>query len=124
VVFGREGGSWSPERPDGPTDASAAPLPACAVAEPSLPTQIVRDAERSGRWKRAAAKLVVGLTDQTFTCKTHSGAPRLSGAALAAMHEVLTLSVCKRRDAVRLGTSEAARPPGAASGVLSGATAS
>jgi len=40
---------------------------------------------------------VAGLTDQTFTCKTHSGAPRLSGAALAAMHEVLTLSVCKRR---------------------------
>jgi hypothetical protein len=63
-------------------------------------------------------------TDQTFTCKTHSGAPRLSGAALAAMREVLTLSVCKRRDAVRLGTSEAARPPGAAFGVLSGATAS
>jgi hypothetical protein len=45
---------------------------------------------RGGRGKSAAAKVVVGLTDQTFTCKTHSGAPRLSGAALAAMHEVLT----------------------------------
>src|SRR3954469_6885280 len=60
-------------------------------------------------------RLLVRLTDQTFTCKTHSGAPRLSGAPLAAMHEVLTLSICKRRDAVRLGRVEAARPPGAAS---------
>ena len=51
-----------------------------------------------------------------------SGAPRTSGAPVAAMHEVLTLSVCKRRDAVRLGTFKAARPPGAASGVSSGAT--
>src|SRR4051794_36669639 len=66
----------------------------------------------------------VRLTAKRFTCKTHSGAPRLSGAPLAAMHEVLTLSLCKRRDAARLETSEAARPPGAAYGVLSGASSS
>jgi hypothetical protein len=81
--------------------------------------------DRGGGWgKREAAGIDVRLTDQTFTCKTHSGAPRLSGAPLAAMHEVLTLSMCKRRDAVRLGTSEPARPAGAEFGFLSGATAS
>src|SRR5436309_8261136 len=53
-----------------------------------------------------------------------SGAPRRSGAPVAAMHEVLTLSVCKRRDAVRLARVEPARPAGAASGVSSGATSS
>ena len=72
----------------------------------------------------AIGGIAVGLTDQRFTRETHSGAPRRSGAPLAAMHEVLTLSVCKRRDAVRLGMSEAARPPGAAFGVSSGATSS
>ena len=34
------------------------------------------------------------------------------------MLEVLTLSVCKRCDAVRLALVEAARPPGAVSGVF------
>jgi hypothetical protein len=38
------------------------------AGEPSLPTQIFRDAEWGGRGKRAAAKLVVGLTDQTLSC--------------------------------------------------------
>src|SRR4051812_1211072 len=73
---------------------------------------------RGGWRKRAPAGIDVRLTDQTFTCKTHSGAPRLSGAPLAAMHEVLTLSICKRRDAVRLALHKAARPLGAAFGVL------
>ena len=49
---------------------------------------------------------------------------RTSGAPLAAMHPQLTLSVCKRRDAVRLALNEPARPAGAAFGVLSGATSS
>src|SRR5204862_7729983 len=49
---------------------------------------------------------------------------RTGGAPLAAMHKQLTLSVCKRRDAVRLGLHEPARPAGAAFGVLSGATVS
>ena len=49
---------------------------------------------------------------------------RTSGAPLAAMHRQLTLSVCKRRDAVRLAQNEPARPAGAASSVLSGATSS
>src|SRR5437773_2036690 len=49
---------------------------------------------------------------------------RTCGAPLAAMHTGLTLSVCKRRDAVRLAQSEPARPAGAAFGVLSGATVS
>ncbi len=49
---------------------------------------------------------------------------RTSGAPLAAMHKQLTLSVCKRRDAVRLALNEPARPAGAASGVLPGATSS
>jgi len=49
---------------------------------------------------------------------------RTGGAPLAAMHEGLTLSVCKRRDAVRLALHEPARPAGAAFGVLSGATVS
>ena len=49
---------------------------------------------------------------------------RTSGAPLAAMHEVLTLSVCKRRDAVRLALNEPARPAGAAFGGLSASAAS
>src|SRR2546423_434634 len=69
-----------------------------------------------------ASTQLVRPTDQRFTRETHSGAPRRSGAPVAAMHAVLTLSVCKRRDAVRLGRVEAARAPGAVFGVLSGAT--
>ena len=72
----------------------------------------------------AAARFVVGLTHQRFTRETLQARRGVSGAPVAAMHEVLTLSVCKRRDAVRLGSVEAARPPGAAFGVSSGATSS
>jgi hypothetical protein len=49
---------------------------------------------------------------------------RTSGAPLAAMHTQLTLSVCKRRDAVRLALNEPARPAGAAFGGLSASAAS
>src|SRR6476659_1155336 len=49
---------------------------------------------------------------------------RTSGAPLAAMHTQLTLSVCKRRDAVRLARHQPARPAGAASGGLSASAAS
>jgi len=49
---------------------------------------------------------------------------RTSGAPLAAMHTQLTLSVCKRRDAVRLAPNEPARPAGAAFGGLSASAAS
>jgi len=44
---------------------------------------------------------------------------RTGGAPLAAMHTQLTLSVCKRRDAVRLAQHQPARPAGAAFGGLS-----
>jgi hypothetical protein len=49
---------------------------------------------------------------------------RTRGAPLAAMHAVLTLSVCKRRDAVRLARNQPARPAGAAFGGLSASAAS
>src|SRR5439155_18141258 len=49
---------------------------------------------------------------------------RTSGAPLAAMHTVLTLSVCKRRDAVRLALNQPARPAAAAFGGLSASAAS
>ena len=49
---------------------------------------------------------------------------RTSGTPLAAMHTVLTLSVCKRRDAVRLALNQPARPAGAAVGGLSASAAS
>src|SRR5207253_9885681 len=49
---------------------------------------------------------------------------RTSGAPLAALHTVLTLSVCKRRDAVRLALNQPARPAGAAFGGLSASAAS
>ncbi len=49
---------------------------------------------------------------------------RTGGAPLAAMHEQLTLSVCKRRDAVRLAQHEPARPAGAVFGGLSASAAS
>jgi len=49
---------------------------------------------------------------------------RTGGAPLAAMHMVLTLSVCKRRDAVRLALNQPARPAGAAFGGLSASAAS
>ena len=79
---------------------------------------------QGGAGKRASAKFVVGPTEQRFTREMLQARRGVSGAPVAAMHKVLTLSVCKRRDAVRLGTSEAARPPGAAFGVSSGATSS
>jgi len=49
---------------------------------------------------------------------------RTCGAPLATMHEVLTLSVSKRRDATRLALNEPARPAGAAFGGLSASAAS
>jgi len=49
---------------------------------------------------------------------------RTGGAPLAAKHKQLTLSVCKRRDAVRLALHEPARPAGAAFGGLSASAAS
>jgi len=49
---------------------------------------------------------------------------RTSGATLAAMHTLLTLSVCKRRVAVRLARNQPARPAGAAFGGLSASAAS
>ena len=49
---------------------------------------------------------------------------RTSGTPLAALHTVLTLSVCKRRDAVRLALNQPARPAGAAFGGLSASAAS
>ena len=49
---------------------------------------------------------------------------RTRGAPLAAMHVVLPLSVCKRRDAVRLALDEPARPAGAAFGGLSASASS
>src|SRR4051812_31957943 len=54
-----------------PTGSQVTRAGGCAarvVEEPSLPTRIFRDAERGGRGKGAAAKLVVGLTDQTLSC--------------------------------------------------------
>ena len=72
----------------------------------------------------ASLHLDATVDDCVRTMETLQVRRGVSGAPVAAMHEVLTLSVCKRRDAVRLGTSEAARPPGAASGVSSGATSS
>jgi hypothetical protein len=53
-------------RPNDGFGRTAAGAP--AVEEPSLPTRIFRDAERDGRGKGAAAKIVVGLTDQTLSC--------------------------------------------------------
>jgi len=49
---------------------------------------------------------------------------RTSCAPLATMHMVLTFSVCKRRDAVRLALNEPARPAGAAFAGLSASAAS
>jgi len=46
------------------------------------------------------------------------------GAPLAALNTVLTLSVCKRRDAVRLAATQPARPAGAESGLASASTVS
>jgi len=48
----------------------------------------------------------------------------LSGAPLAATNVNSAGASCKRRDAVHLAKVEAARPPGAASGVSSGSTSS
>src|SRR4051794_13622948 len=77
-----------------------------------------------GRGKSATTKVVVGLTDQRFTRETHSGAPRRSGAPLAATNGAPAEVSCKRRDAVRLEEVEAALPPAAVFGVSSGATSS
>ena len=64
-------------------------------------------------------------TAKRFTRKTH---PRASGQAARRLprqqQPVTRWSVCKRRDAVRLALHEPARPAGAASSVLSGATVS
>jgi len=55
----------------------------------------------------------------TLSCETHPGAPRLSGAPLAATNETSAGAVCKRRDALKLGGHEAARLPGLATSVSS-----
>jgi len=62
-----------------------------------------------------------GLDVKLQAASTHE---RTSGAPLAATHKQLTLSVCKRRDAVRLAQHEPARPAGAAFGGLSASAAS
>jgi len=82
-----------------------------------------------GRWPQSnvAAKrppLFRAPNGQTVHPQDAFTRERTSGAPLAAMHQQLTLSVCKRRDAVRLAQNEPARPAGAAFGVLSGATVS
>jgi len=68
---------------------------------------------RHGRANGADAKLQAALPRE-----------RTGGAPLAAMHTQLTLSVCKRRDAVRLAGNQPARPAGAVFGGLSASAAS
>ena len=62
--------------------------------------------------------------DQTVKPREASTRERTRGTPLAATHELLTLSVCKRRDAVRLALNQPARPAGAAFGLSSASTVS
>src|SRR5205823_5592707 len=80
----------------GETEDSAQTVTSDMTSLPASMEQRVKRACLGRAVETGSRRVEVRLTDQTFTCKTHSGAPRLSGAALAAMHEVLTLSICKR----------------------------
>ena len=61
---------------------------------------IVRQADSP---PREVSRCPVCRTDLTLTCETHPGAPRLSGAPLAATNGAPAGAICKRRDAVMLG---------------------
>src|SRR5205085_2774438 len=77
-----------------------------------------------GRGKRASAGIDRRPNGSDVKLQAASTRERTSGAPLAALHTMLTLSVCKRRDAVRLALNQPARPAGAAFGGLSASAAS
>ena len=77
-----------------------------------------------GGRKDEATRIDVGLTAQTLSCKPHTRASGQAARRLPRCTEVLTLSVRKRRDAVRLALNEPARPAGATFGGLSASAAS
>ena len=77
-----------------------------------------------GWWKRGAGGIRGRPNGVDVKLQAAHTRERTGGAPLAAMHKQLTLSVCKRRDAVRLAATEPARPAGAAFGGLSASAAS
>jgi len=79
---------------------------------------------RGGRRKFAAAGIESRPNGSDVKLQAAPTRERTSGAPLAAMHKQLTLSVCKRRDAVRLALTQPARPAGAAFCGLSASAAS
>ena len=81
---------------------------------------------RGGRraWETCGRRDRCAPNGQTVHPQDASTRGRTGGAPLAAMHKQLTLSICKRRDAVRLALNEPARPAGAAFGGLSASAAS
>ena len=83
-----------------------------------------RPNERGGVVETCGRRDLAGLTDQRFTRKTHSRASGRAARRLPRRKKGSAGATCKRRDAGRLALHEPARPAGAVSGVLSGATSS
>src|SRR5947207_10067790 len=83
------------------------------VAEPSLLTRILRDAERGGRGKGAAPKLVVRLTVQRFTCAARARVPKPTRRT-ACTHVSRAMQAARRRQGFnysrRLGRRTEAGP--------------
>jgi len=93
----------------------------CSAVLPA--NQIVFDARRAGGG-RVRLRDCGRPNGQTVKPRVAFTRGRTSGAPLAAMHKQLTLSVRKRRDAVRLALNQPARPAGAAFGLSSASTVS
>jgi hypothetical protein len=76
-------------------------------------TRIFRNAERGGRGKGAAAKLVVGLTDQTLSCAAKAHVPKPTRRDTR-LHVRRAMRVACRRDGFdftrRLGRRTEAGP--------------
>ena len=103
------------------TDGRLLTLPMRTIGAPPRNGSHVR-AGRAGELEAAASDCRPNGSDVKLQA-AHTR-ERTSGAPLAAMHTVLTLSVCKRRDAVRLALNEPAPPAGAVFGGLSASAAS
>jgi len=76
-------------------------------------------ADGAKRWLGQSAQRSTVHPQDAARCAASRAARRLTRLTVQPAEDV-----CKRRDAVRLGRIEAALPPGAGSGVLSGATVS
>ena len=105
--------------PDTPLEPRARCHPDKPRSEATSEIVILRGVGGAVRRKAASVQRSTVHPQDAARCAASRAARRLTRLTVQPAEDV-----CKRRDAVRLGRIEAARPPGAGSGVLSGATVS